>query len=93
MVLNEESGIYGKHLEVGIKLNAIASANVTLTIQVGNKVVFNPTNCYEGRSVVWYIILSVDWSFEHTAILVNSVVGVGYNAYELTAIQINVVYV
>jgi len=32
MVLNEESGIYGKHLEVRIKLNPIASANVTLTI-------------------------------------------------------------
>jgi hypothetical protein len=80
-------------LEVRVKLNPIASANVTLTIQVGNKVVFNPTNCYEGSRVVWYFSLQVYWPLEHTAILVNSVVGVRYNAYELTAIQINVVYV
>jgi hypothetical protein len=77
MVLNEESGIYGKHLEVGIKLNAIASANVTLTIQVGNKVVFNPTNCYEGRSVVWNFSLKINRSLKHTTLLCDCVLGEG----------------
>ena len=93
MVLNEESGVDGEDLAVGVELNAIASSRITFASQVSNKVVLNPANCYEGSGVVWYIILSVDWPLEHTAILVNSVVGVRYNAYELTAIQINVVYV
>jgi len=75
MVLNEESGVDGKHLEVRVKLNPIASANVTLTIQVGNKVVFNPTNCYEGSRVVWDFILSVDWPFKHPTLLGDCVLG------------------
>jgi hypothetical protein len=32
MVLNEESGVEGDDLEVGVNLNAVARANVTLLI-------------------------------------------------------------
>jgi len=90
MVLNEESGVYGKHLEVRIELNPIASSHITLTIQVSNKVIFNPTNCYEGSRIVWDFILSINGTLKHPTLLGDCVLGEGDYRYPGATVQIGV---
>jgi hypothetical protein len=93
MVLEDKTGIDGENFAVDVELDAVASSHITLTCQICDKLILEIANCNEGGRVVWYLRLQVNGTLEYAAILVNSVVGVRYNAYELTAIQINVVYV
>jgi hypothetical protein len=73
--LYEESGVDGKDLAVGVKLNAIASTHVALCGQIGNELILEPTHCDERSRVVGDKVLTVDWPLKNTSILVDRVLG------------------
>jgi hypothetical protein len=73
MVLNEESGVDGKDLAVGVESYAITGFRITLTTQVSDKVVLEPAHGNEGGAIIRYKILSVDGALKDAAILVDGV--------------------
>jgi hypothetical protein len=90
MVLKDESGVDGENFAVYVKLDAVASAHVAFASQVGDEVILNPADGYEGGGVVGDPVLGVDRPLEDTAIFGDIVLRIRHNADPLAAVKVSV---
>jgi hypothetical protein len=93
MVLNEESGVDGEYLAIGVKRYPVAGFRVTFTIQIGYKLILEPANGNEGCRVVGDQVLGVDGALKDAAIISDIILGVGNHRDPLRSIKIGVVNV
>jgi hypothetical protein len=73
--LYEETGVNVEDLAVGVELNAIASLDVAVLVQVGHELIVKPAYCDEGSRVVGDFVLGVNRPLKHTTLLGDGVLG------------------
>jgi hypothetical protein len=90
MVLNDKSGVDGKNLAVNVELNAVTSSHVSLAREVCYELILEVAYRDEGCGIVWNQILGIDGTLEHTAILVDVILGIWHHGNPLSPVQVSV---